>query len=414
MKRVRHISRRRAYGALLLLAIVSAIFLCFQIFSVKKLGSFDHYGKKSELILRPTQQKRPSELDSKDVSFIDHASAVRGVLPEHWHLYKIPADGTFMCFDKRLSIPYSYLNDNYCDCDDGSDEPSTSACESARFYCDYQPADWPLVLRSNRVNDGICDCCDGSDEWDYTELPAALKLSVSYLDRIRTATTHKIQTPCKNYCDKIDQLEESLKHMQEEGAKRKKQYIEEGKAHARGDVIVHFKWLQLRDTIYRLTFTAYGRKERSNADWYEAHWQKMHHVTETKRKALLANKQNPCSNTRDALRLYGRAGEYHKLSKMCFKFDHSGFVYNVCPFKHVDQLTNTHGKLSLGDSPNLKLDRKTGKWVLSMFRGSTAGCMNKERQSKIVFECGVEDKVLSVSEDEKCIYEFHMSTPAAC
>lgn len=58
------------------------------------------------------------------------------------------------------------MNDNYCDCVDGSDEPGTSACShtSAVFHCTntgYFSMDIPTSL----VNDGICDCCDGSDEY---------------------------------------------------------------------------------------------------------------------------------------------------------------------------------------------------------------------------------------------------------
>ena len=70
----------------------------------------------------------------------------------------------FTCLDASASFPSSRVNDDYCDCADGSDEPGTSACSNSAFFCANRGAS-PLTLHSSRVNDLICDCCDGSDEW---------------------------------------------------------------------------------------------------------------------------------------------------------------------------------------------------------------------------------------------------------
>ncbi|KAL3101136.1 hypothetical protein niasHS_001596 [Heterodera schachtii] len=93
----------------------------------------------------------------------------RGVSPQLAPLYQTRSQ--FECLDGKKSIPFEQVNDDYCDCADGSDEPGTSACKNGHFYC----ANFgfrPQTLPSSRVNDFICDCCDGSDEWDSgTECP---------------------------------------------------------------------------------------------------------------------------------------------------------------------------------------------------------------------------------------------------
>ncbi|XP_018021310.1 glucosidase 2 subunit beta isoform X1 [Hyalella azteca] len=70
----------------------------------------------------------------------------------------------FSCLDGSGTIPFRNVNDDYCDCRDGSDEPGTSACPNGFFHCSNK-GHIPLDVRSSRVNDGICDCCDASDEW---------------------------------------------------------------------------------------------------------------------------------------------------------------------------------------------------------------------------------------------------------
>lgn len=58
------------------------------------------------------------------------------------------------------------VNDDYCDCNDGSDEPGTGACggqDATLFFCINEGGSSERIYTS-RVNDLVCDCCDGSDE----------------------------------------------------------------------------------------------------------------------------------------------------------------------------------------------------------------------------------------------------------
>jgi len=82
--------------------------------------------------------------------------------------------GIFRCLDHsgpKLSI--SQVNDDFCDCADGSDEPGSPACAGTgvSFTC-LNHGSWSAevdlsqTLPTSRVRDDICDCCDGSDEAD--------------------------------------------------------------------------------------------------------------------------------------------------------------------------------------------------------------------------------------------------------
>mmetsp|Transcript_18697 Transcript_18697/g.31152 ORF Transcript_18697/g.31152 Transcript_18697/m.31152 type:complete len:613 (+) Transcript_18697:17-1855(+) len=80
------------------------------------------------------------------------------------HQRKLFDGELFTCTsDSSTVIPRARINDNYCDCPDGSDEPGTSACSNGVFTCQNEGFK-PLQLTSSRVDDGVCDCCDGTDE----------------------------------------------------------------------------------------------------------------------------------------------------------------------------------------------------------------------------------------------------------
>jgi protein kinase C substrate 80K-H len=105
-------------------------------------------------------------LATATASVVNTPRHLLGVDPALKHLYA-SSSSAFVCDGNAKTIPLSRVNDEYCDCDDGSDEPGTSACawrrESRGFYCVNAGAT-PLTVPASRVDDGVCDCCDGSDE----------------------------------------------------------------------------------------------------------------------------------------------------------------------------------------------------------------------------------------------------------
>ncbi|KAA8582471.1 hypothetical protein FQN60_006142, partial [Etheostoma spectabile] len=113
---------------------------------------------------------------------------------------------SFLCIDGSKIIPFEQVNDDYCDCEDGSDEPGTSACPRGRFYC-TNLGFRPHYIPSSRVNDGICDCCDASDEYNS-------------------------HAHCQNTCWNLGQRERAYVEGQmrtlDEGLQLKQQLIEEG------------------------------------------------------------------------------------------------------------------------------------------------------------------------------------------
>ncbi|RZF41362.1 hypothetical protein LSTR_LSTR000076 [Laodelphax striatellus] len=149
----------------------------------------------------------------------------RGVAISKAVLYEPSKD--FTCFNGVLTIPFKYVNDDFCDCPDGSDEPGTAACPNGSFHC-VNAGHKPMNLPSSRVNDGICDCCDASDEYGHPDLCGN---TCSKLGEEARLAAQKRAEIIKAGCELREQLSWKGKKLKEE-KKEKIAVLEKDKAEA--------------------------------------------------------------------------------------------------------------------------------------------------------------------------------------
>ena len=118
-------------------------------------------------LVRPRASSTPSTPASSSAAASARAASAARLLPRGADpsLAARYAGDSFACLDGSATLARALVNDDFCDCRDGSDEPGTSACAGSSFHCPVVVAGLPgAVLTASRVCDGICDCCDGSDE----------------------------------------------------------------------------------------------------------------------------------------------------------------------------------------------------------------------------------------------------------
>ncbi|CAN7999076.1 unnamed protein product [Ixodes hexagonus] len=173
---------------LLALFVIGVLYMTRQLLTLREFsrGGQTKDARRESLLSSPETLATPAG----SVKGLPHP---RGIAPEDQKLY---ADRKrFRCLKSNKTIHSAQVNDDYCDCEDGSDEPATNACFNGRFYCSQVSPRKPGYIPSSRVNDGVCDCCDGSDEW-LGEFPVP-QLGLSETQQMKLGT---FQAPCKMRC----------------------------------------------------------------------------------------------------------------------------------------------------------------------------------------------------------------------
>lgn len=318
--------------------------------------------REGEAPVQSAELGKALDADSPDV-LLQHAMSglqlIRGAPSDAQQKYvmQMKAGPGFHCFDKSKHFDsFEVVNDDYCDCPDGSDEPGTSACAGLAslapkgFACAWAKggdvaSKAPVasmgslvgptgIVRLGSVNDNICDCCGGEDEWDS-------------------------DVKCPNRCQELADVaaREASKAM--EGSKARQAYVKKA-ASLRNEP--RFKDMDGGpDNVYLVA--AEGCLKFKDGDFdYEVCLFK--HVTQRNVKT----------------------GESYKLGKKA--------AWSTTLWENGEQR------------------KDYSKMIMS--EGTYCAPAQAGRKSEILFECAPTPSIVQVQEAQMCVYNIRMLTPAAC
>lgn len=299
--------------------------------------------------------------------------------------------------------PLSRINDDYCDCIDGADEPSTSACaglvpgvangrasaaEAARmaphltgsalaplpqaFHCPrFGPAGG---LPPSRIDDGVCDCCDGSDE-------------------------RRAGTRCPDHCATLGAAED--RHSQARGRALR------SRAEYEAQVGLRHNQSPWPSPAYSRICTCVRSLTKSQ-------------VRSLRRAQVAASPHLLDEAGGDQLSTVG-ASALAALAGRCFAARDAEYSYELCLYGKGATQRGNNGKgrsfslgkrwewVSLGAG-----DGSAPRAVVGAMRGGDMCFGGTARSLSVRFECGETEALGRVQEQSTCAYAATLSTPAAC
>eukprot|EP01112_Ceratiomyxa_fruticulosa_P012769 TRINITY_DN3556_c0_g1_i2.p1 TRINITY_DN3556_c0_g1~~TRINITY_DN3556_c0_g1_i2.p1 ORF type:complete len:438 (-),score=93.44 TRINITY_DN3556_c0_g1_i2:182-1495(-) len=393
----------------------------------------------------------------------EHLSSTLGVSPADAALYK--SNTPFTCKGNQKTIPHDYVNDDYCDCLDGSDEPGTSACANGKFYCINKSYKGEFIS-SSKVGDSICDCCDGSDEYNgktqcrntCAEKGALLKRAAEeerkrYEEgvRKRKENTERATRELKEKREELESLKSQLQTTTQEEAKlneikSKLQEVENEKRRLVEESLLEKRYENLPADAQNTENTEQteqaqpsesenqGTQEQDEyveppveethqdiPEWSEDELAQISDAIQTEReereKAVRSweqtlDKKNELDRKVTSLEKilsqnFGPEGEFYHMYEKCYDYKTKEYTYSVCPFDRASQHSTSLGNWE-------KWETNNGVITAMIFSNGQQCWGGPKRSLKVELECGGDDTVTDLQEPGKCEYVAKMSTPAAC
>ncbi|CAE8601921.1 unnamed protein product [Polarella glacialis] len=405
------------------------------------------------------------------------ASLLRGVGPVEEERYAAASSVQgFRCLSGAgQSIPLDAVNDNYCDCPDGSDEPGTAACAGQEaggadrlFFCANSGSQRRYIYRSH-VNDGICDCCDGSDEWlrgvrscpdtcdeegrgfreaqeaklvawqagiamqktssstwaesrqleSWASEASQLRLDIPVLERGRDAKKRALDELARSKLPEVQMVQAEIAKAETEEPQKPK-------------ISEYAKWMEAGGDAAASIPAADAAKASTSVDEAAA-------ASKGSAPALSTEESEEIDAFREAESAWSATKEMAQKAKVrlrgleacldpyldgglralaallekCLKHREGTSKYKVCFFRSATQDTGSEKGISLGRW--LGWDFSEGISIPRARFARGAACGSGGRRSLTVsFLCGGEAAIQSVSEPTTCAYEMDVLHPAAC
>ncbi|WAR23437.1 GLU2B-like protein [Mya arenaria] len=397
----------------------------------------------------------------------------RGVAISMASFYK--PDVPFQCLDGSKQVPFEYVNDDYCDCPDGSDEP---------------------------------DCCDGSDEWEGNiecvnnckELgrkmredrekqmqlqDSGYKVKLQYMEEGKKRRAEKraemetleqskvelealknevearkieVEGPEKEAKEKheqawkevqeakkaeLDKIKAETAFYEMDENKDNRVDLVEIKAHAQFDVdnngevcdsearehleigeeadhvdLEHFMekvWPNIRD------FYKSPAEQEDKGDNQEIEPKEEENLADAARKQFtdadnaLRDAENAIRDLQNYLNLdYGPNEEFSALKGNCYEYTDREYTYKLCGFEKATQRPKAGGsETTLGNWGKWE-GTPEDKYAAQKYENGQSCWNGPNRSVKVNMKCGLENKVTGTSEPSRCEYAFDFETPARC
>jgi protein kinase C substrate 80K-H len=132
-------------------------------------------------------------------------------------------------------------------------------------------------------------------------------------------------------------------------------------------------------------------------------------------KRELSNIENDITNAKKKLEYdVGVSEEFMSMIDECFEFEDREYTYKLCPYERTVQISKANsGETSIGNWVSWGEEGQDKYKTMKFANGQS--CWNGPARSTVVkLSCGIENKITSVSEPNRCEYEMKFETPSLC